>query len=83
MSLRYQLVRLSHKKAFWQLRKKAKLLSFYTRRNIFGLRLFGRAKSEEFSGVKYLCKQLILPVTLAIGYAIVLFLADPPIKSTK
>lgn len=80
MSLRYHIVRFSHKKAFWRLRKKTKLLSFYTRRNIFGLRLFGRAKAEEFSGVKYLCKQLILPMTLAIGYAVALFLVDPPIR---
>ncbi len=80
MSLRYYIVKFSHKKIFWRLRKRIKLLSFYTRRNIFGLRLFGRSKAEEFSGVKYLCKQLILPITLAIVYAVMLFLLDSPIR---
>lgn len=80
MSLRYHTVRLSHKKIFWRLRKRTKLLFFYAYRSIFGLRLFGRSKAEEFSGVKYLCKQLILPMALAIGYSAAVFLFDSPLR---
>lgn len=42
--------------------------------------MFGRSKAEEFSGVKYLCKQLILPIAFSVAYAGLLFPLDASLK---
>ncbi len=80
MFLHYYITKFSHKRVCWRLRKRIKLLSFYAHKNLFALHLFGRSKAEEFSGVRYLCKQLVLPITFATAYAVALFLFDSPIR---